>query len=399
MYEKIKLKIIEKLLSTTAHGITNIVQTERKLIKYLWILVTFASFSFCSFFVLQSILDYLKYDVVTKINTYNEKTVEFPAISICSRTNFDNFKLLRCYFNFQECSLSNINYFQDSLYGTCIRFNSGYDIYGNKTNILHATSNDLLSSLMFEIYLPSQNGYSEMTLAITNKSYIPFNMVENPYYLMSGNSYFFQIQRTFSEKLESPFNDCLKDVRKFKFNKTIIDFILSSNRTYTQLNCFRFCRNLYLIQESGCGCETSLENFEPICQYQNFNLESIKCINNYIQMFQNKMANKECSKYCPAECDSLSYTIIPFIRPFPVTGNVSEEFSSRYVEFKTYEDVQKNFISFYVYYPEFKYTLISQSEKITLYDVISNIGGLLGLFLGISFLSFVEIFLIWLLYS
>ena len=43
-----------------------------------------------------------------------------------------------------------------------------------------------------------------------------------------------------------------------------------------------------------------------------------------------------------------------------------------------------------IYYRELKYLLISQQAKMELVDLISEIGGLFGLCLGASFLSFVE---------
>ena len=45
----------------------------------------------------------------------------------------------------------------------------------------------------------------------------------------------------------------------------------------------------------------------------------------------------------------------------------------------------------YVYYDDLKYTLITQQPKTLLVDLVPNIGGILGLFVGTSFLSFVEI--------
>ena len=44
-----------------------------------------------------------------------------------------------------------------------------------------------------------------------------------------------------------------------------------------------------------------------------------------------------------------------------------------------------------VYYDQLSYTQISKDAKLGLVDLISGIGGLLGLFLGMSFLSFVEL--------
>ena len=60
--------------------------------------------------------------------------------------------------------------------------------------------------------------------------------------------------------------------------------------------------------------------------------------------------------------------------------------------FETYEDVQKSYYSMAIFYKDMKYTLISEDENYVLADLVSNIGGILGVFIGISFLSFIEIF-------
>ena len=55
------------------------------------------------------------------------------------------------------------------------------------------------------------------------------------------------------------------------------------------------------------------------------------------------------------------------------------------------EQINRNFAYITVYYKELKYALITQEPKTEIFNFISNIGGILGLFLGISFLSFIEI--------
>ena len=67
-------------------------------------------------------------------------------------------------------------------------------------------------------------------------------------------------------------------------------------------------------------------------------------------------------------------------RELPRTGNITKGFD--YTEFKTYENVSKSFFSIYVYYEDLDYTLIEQIPKIQIFDLISNVGGLFGLFLG-----------------
>ena len=43
-----------------------------------------------------------------------------------------------------------------------------------------------------------------------------------------------------------------------------------------------------------------------------------------------------------------------------------------------------------IYFNEMKETIISEKIKTEMSDLISNLGGLLGLFLGLSFLSLIE---------
>jgi hypothetical protein len=43
------------------------------------------------------------------------------------------------------------------------------------------------------------------------------------------------------------------------------------------------------------------------------------------------------------------------------------------------------------FYESLSYTVIDQIPKMNMLDLISNIGGNLGLFIGVSFLSFAEI--------
>jgi len=74
-------------------------------------------------------------------------------------------------------------------------------------------------------------------------------------------------------------------------------------------------------------------------------------------------------------------------------GNITKSSSYfPYREFRTYENVSKSYYGLRVYYEDLKYTLIKQQPKIELFGLISNVGGTLGLFLGFSFISLLELF-------
>lgn len=53
--------------------------------------------------------------------------------------------------------------------------------------------------------------------------------------------------------------------------------------------------------------------------------------------------------------------------------------------------LRKSLVSFDVYYEDLQYTEIVQSPQYTIIDLISSIGGSLGLLLGASLLSLVEL--------
>lgn len=57
----------------------------------------------------------------------------------------------------------------------------------------------------------------------------------------------------------------------------------------------------------------------------------------------------------------------------------------------TDEELKHSLVQFNVYYNEMSFHRYSESEKTSMVDLVSSIGGTLGLFLGMSFLSFIEL--------
>ena len=64
---KIKKKFIEWSISSTSHGYPHIFRNSRTSIKILWTICFIISAGLCAFMVYKSIMDYLKFDVVTKV--------------------------------------------------------------------------------------------------------------------------------------------------------------------------------------------------------------------------------------------------------------------------------------------------------------------------------------------
>ena len=78
--KELKHRIKKILLASTAHGVSKILRGRNLFIKLFWI--TFLFFSLCigSYYIIDSILDYLKFSTITTISVINEAKSLFLAL-------------------------------------------------------------------------------------------------------------------------------------------------------------------------------------------------------------------------------------------------------------------------------------------------------------------------------
>jgi len=402
--QKIKEKTSSLLEVSTAHGLPNIVRAKNVTILIMWSIVTFVSTCACFYFVIDNILDFLKYNTVTTFQEVYEQQSQFPTISICGypsiNKSLDKLLLKVRFDRIDETNLSRIfEEFNDNVFGKCFRYNSGRNIYNETYDILNATESGKPNNLKMNFYVDVPDGYdfSEIAFFIHNHSSPPYEMDNGGYYLRAGSWNYFEIEREFYSILDEPYNDCLKDVSSFTRNKTLIEFILNRDRIYSQDYCYYLCSSLYALEESNCSCASNLTNFDKDCLrnvFDTFESKTKRCVSEYLKEFRKKYQYEKCPEYCPLECDSEDYIINSYNELFPVAGNISaiSKADIGLYNFSTYEEVNKHFIVLYIYYNKLSYKFVSQNPKTEMFNFISNIGGLLGVFLGVSFLSFIEIF-------
>ena len=108
---------------------------------------------------------------------------------------------------------------------------------------------------------------------------------------------------------------------------------------------------------------------------------------------------KLCKNDCPLECDTLEYQITPTYSQYPSINYAKEELtSSPLIKSKltndsksNYELIKQSVLSLNIYYDDFVTAEFIQSPKSDIFDLVSNIGGIMGVFVGASFLSLVEL--------
>jgi acid-sensing ion channel 5 len=128
-------------------------------------------------------------------------------------------------------------------------------------------------------------------------------------------------------------------------------------------------------------------------------LDETLCIYRAQTIFRTKKFDEICPNECPAECNALSYAYSTSFSHYPAKPYANQllqdpKIIARFDDPTTasYDKLKNNILAVNIYFDNLESTQIYESEQTLLVDLIAGIGGTLGLFLGVSMLSFFEIF-------
>jgi hypothetical protein len=353
--------------------------TNNCILKLGWILLILLTFGLGFWNISLAVTDYYRYDKITNIERVTPSNFTFPAITICNYNryikdlyvneslisssnliisteknllikNFINWSLtsfysydLDSYLNVSE----HLEYFKipDNL--DCLRFNG----VTNKSSELFTAKNiqDFFQIGLCKSYNESisSNQYfnirivNRLSVFITNIYLKSFDKLE-PFTLDYGNRYDFDIAKESTEiKLPEPFNLCKEYL---------------ASKSYHQSNCIDTCIYREIRNKYNCSFLSSLYSFDGYKQCDNL-------ITFYKKEFSSVCRKEE----CPLEsCQSEKYIRILKVDDRP--GNT-------FLKFSFYDLSTLN---------------ITQIPKTDLFTFINNIGGGLGLFMGIAFPNIIE---------
>jgi hypothetical protein len=372
--EKVIEKSIEIGLGSTSHGIPNIIKSDRKCLKIMWLILFLLSSSVGIYLVIESFINYFSFDVVTSIKVIKEIPTEFPAITFFilrnNRVNISlNNLIVECTFNKFSCNIpKDIRINKDKF---------GYISYTFKSQptYLSGSYNSMKLGVNLEnISFDKTNPLDGLRVIIHNKTDDPNYYIgnsENGFNVAPGFYFEILVNRIFTYKLGLPYNNCLKDVKSIdSFHSDLYRYIIqSTNYSYRQADCINYC--------AGQKIYNYLNITNKIDRWENIIAKYPQYYETIAQMIYLEALKKgiyESCLNCPEECDSIQY-------------DISHSFTKFSIQNETFE----NFVFFTVYYESLQYTVIDQIAQMNEFDLISNIGGNLGLFIGISFLSFAEL--------
>ena len=380
-------------------GVSPIFKTEFLPLKILWVGLIMTSALFGIANIANTTRDFYNFRAVTKVETVTVKNFVLPAITICANCNlikkshylneslvtendtrsdrgahtYMTDRSIKSFIEkitlfypdrnnengakndqFLPINISQLEYFkiEDVLDSkNCFRLNGA--LSNQQPITVNKTSDrliiDIRSNFTEKISAQEKWVYSlEKGLDVYIKdqhlnSFYSFDPISFTIVGKFGNSYDIKVEKsTIESKLGEPFNPCRRS---------------DMGQPYHQMNCIEGCIYRNIREQNNCTLKNSL-----------FAVDGLASCEGSFWTFEAAFS-KECEKECPLGCDSTKYDMNYLYKPH-----------------------EHDSAEFHFSVSDFSSLLITQCPNMNEFNLISNIGGSLGLFMGISFLNSIEVF-------
>jgi hypothetical protein len=344
-----------------------------------------------AFSLSKTVLEVLRSDAATN-----------PAYNATSRKELGFYiddMLVSCTYSGSECSSSDFDFFQSYEYGNCYTFNSG----SNSTKTISSAG----PGHGLEIELFAGDPHSEIFIykrgfyvVVHNQSTSPI-MDNEGVYVSIGTETNIGVERTFNFKLPSPYSSCISDPTSNTSSTSELYLAILNDlgeKSYRQKYCYKLCYQMEVIK--ACDC------YDP--QYATYGNSTVRrpscrltaeviCMETAATTFEQNDVKTKCADYCPQECTNVKYSTSVHTASYPtdqytewlkLQNNFISKFSN---QGNLATQIQHTVAKINVFYNDISYIALTEAATISWDSVIGNVGGQLGLFIGISVLSVVEL--------
>lgn len=441
----------EWLRISKIHGLDRVVLSKKLPLRVIWIVGLLCSAGLCSFLIARIIMDFLRYEVKSHIREIYPKEVPFPRIVLCNlnpmvtpqanqyirdyfaktfklkankyadlydhginpdkelnylfyTTNYPNVNetlkrsfgydfIVYCTYYYDSCTSDDIIPYYDTTSGNCYIINSSKYPNGSERRPYQSYIQDY--GLRLLIYTgPPENETNYMFNPSSGKKGIKIR-VEDPEYdgvvlggqqIAPGNHVQIIVNRIETKNMPSPYSNCMAAE---SVDTPAAEQIKKMGLKYTRKTCLYVCGQMNNLITVGCNSFTYpvIPN-TPLCTTRG----------QYEQLSKIGLNLTSCDEMCPIECDSVTYETSTSNAIWPNYNSYYAAIRSKLFrdlfgddEDMSYETVKQSFVAATIIYANIKYTEISETPNMMLVDLVAAIGGMMGLFLGMSIVCLIEI--------
>ena len=321
-------------------------------------------------------------------------------------TNLDGF-IISCSFQNKPCNMRHLSYQYFPYFGNCLRFNDGL-AYQLQTATVAGEYNEL----SVELYVGLPNELTQ--LAKTQGIYItiadakddPFKNTPSPIVLTPGFGLKIHVVRNhFNQYNQWPYkysecnvdenNELIKPIQDI----SLFTVVRATSYAYSQDSCLLLCYQTFLVNKCNCTAywvNFRIENYGPC-----MSVEQQACADAfYTKVFNiGSFIQNNCLDKCPLQCKKHRFDNYQSLLSYPDPTYVNKtlrknaKLLSHYTNHSDFTDnLGQNVVKFSLLYDTLAYFEIKEEEKTRWYTLLGSIGGHLHLFLGMSLISFIEVF-------
>lgn len=450
---KIVYEIKHWSLNTTCHGIGTISKAAKIVWRIIWVTYFLAAISGCIYFAVDNVSQYLRFDTTSEMRTITFSQLRFPEVLICNenpflthradtyirdyfRTNFNltiestadffsrftalelvdqmdklvyELNLLNAteqrkfapafeelffdaFYYDKRLTSDDFTWFFDPTYGNCYRFNSA-ESTRNSTRSQYYDSTFEGKGLYFQMFtgLPDTM-YDNLFLTINRGVKIEvreqnsYPYLINPMLISTGLHWDMKLTKTIINTLPYPYSACRELNR---YDSVLYNEMVKLNMAYSRHSCILLAFQKFIIDTRGCY-DLNLPRI----------LDARPCPTANELDFEKFMdENENLLGPCPFECESNIYYSTTSASNYP-TAIYGQYLLAYYKDYfkrvlntsrPTFEMIRDSFVSVEIYFEDLKVTKIVESPKMEAVNLLSNIGGTFGLFVGMSLCTMGEV--------
>ena len=402
--------------SITLHGLPRALTSKYKSIRVFWLAAFLVSLGTLIIYTIENVKVYYQYQVLMKTQSQPEKPMPFPAVTICNSNRFNSvnsqpfreFPMQNMVCN-RTANLSALTTEEIEFQKGCKMFlassNDTFRFGGKESAGFPAEFKSTTS--IYPCFSFNQNGSRSQSIAGSNKGlemifysdpedYLDFNINDlsrfddfrrglivtihdpstdapmDPFFsiaIPTGQSIDIGLRRVIKRRKPAPYASNCHDRHQQKY-ETIPG-------RYTVASCFMSC--FHMKMKKKCGPENQSQK-QRECQVD----------------FYKEYPIEDCD--CPHPCEEITYDTNIIRTTWPkglhlqvLSKGFTEVFNATKQQM-TAGFFQERLVQLRIYYSDLVADVVSEEEMYGVSKLMSEFGGLMGLFIGASLLSIVEIF-------
>ncbi|KAL3891467.1 hypothetical protein ACJMK2_003729 [Sinanodonta woodiana] len=293
--------------------------------------------------------------------------------------------IMSCKWQGMQCSPENFTYIWNMKHGNCYTFNSGND----PNPALSINYAGPLMGLVLELNIEQEEYISALSpeagvrVVIHKRGTYPFPEDEG-INIAPGFMTSLGLKKTVVSRLPPPHADCGTQGVGVNF------YTDKFGVEYTKQTCVKSCYQSVIIDK--CKCAFPFFYVPPEAEICNTSSQLASCVDQVCQTDLEK-----CNDQCPSSCEESRFEPIMSISKWPSEkysqhlSNRIRKTSSKFMDDDKVADSTNTLAKLEVYFVDMSYERIEQQKSYQSESLISDIGGQLGLWLGLSVITLGEL--------